>query len=134
MFQLCVITNKQRTMKRDKIIYWAVTGLFSLMLIGGAMTYIFSHETAVNMFTALGYPTYIIYPMATTKLLGVTAILTNKSEKLKQWAYFGFIINLFLATFSHIAVGDGGAGGAIMAFILLIVSMIFDARIKKHQA
>lgn len=120
-------------MKRDKIIYWVVTGLFSLMLGAGGATYLFMPEMAGEMFKPLGYPLYIIPTMGIAKLLGVVAIVSNKSERLKQWAYFGFFIDLFLAAQSHIAVGDGEVAGALMGLVLLIVSYIFNERVNKAK-
>lgn len=121
-------------MKRDKIIYWVITGLFSLMLGAGGATYLFMPEMAAEMFKPLGYPEYIISTMGIAKILGVIAIVSNKSERLKQWAYFGFFIDLFLAAQSHIAVGDGEVSGAIMGLVLLIGSYIFHEKLKKAKA
>ena len=49
--------------------------------------YFFNHEEVAGMFTDFGYPTYIIYPYAIAKLLGLIAIwfigskIFNKIEK-----------------------------------------------------
>jgi len=61
--------------------------------------------------------------------LGIAAILTKKSNILKEWAYAGFFFDFLLAFFAHIAVGDGEFGGAIIATILLFVSYIYDRKI-----
>ena len=45
-----------------KIIFWIVTGLLSLMMLGSAGMYIFNHASVATIFQSLGYPTYIIYP------------------------------------------------------------------------
>jgi len=37
--------------------------------------YFFNHEEVAAMFTNFGYPTYIIYPYATAKLLGLLAMI-----------------------------------------------------------
>lgn len=121
-------------MKRDKIIFWIASGLFSLMLLGGAMMYIFDHENVIKMFEAFGFPAYIIYPMAFAKLLGVGLLLQPKSQTLRQWAYAGFMINLTLAIITHVSIGDGEAFGVIPPFALLIVSMIFNAKLNKTKA
>ena len=120
-------------MKRDKIIYWAVTGLFSLMLFGGAMMYIFDHEQVAKMFGTLGFPSYIIYPMAFAKLTGITLILVNKWDTLKQWAYAGFMVNLTLAINAHVSIGDGEAFGPVLPFALLILSMIYNQKLKANK-
>ncbi len=84
-------------MKIYKIIYWIATGLLSLMLLGAAGTYLFNHAEVAQAFQSLGYPAHIIYPLAAAKILGVIAILTKKSNILKEWAYAGFFYHLVLA-------------------------------------
>ena len=84
-------------MKRDKIIYWIATGLLSLMMLFSAGMYFFNHEEVVQVFTTLGYPAYIVYPLALAKVLGLIAILTKKSQVLKEWAYAGFFFDFVLA-------------------------------------
>jgi len=115
--------------KRNKIIYWIVTGLLSAMLLMSAGMYVFNHEEIAGVFTKLGYPAYIIYPLAIAKLLGVTAILTKASALLKNLAYAGFFFNFILAAVAHLAVGDGEQMGAIMALVLLTVSFIYDRKV-----
>ena len=41
------------------------------------------YEIVSATFTRLGIPTYLVYPLAIAKLLGIVAILTRKSEFLK---------------------------------------------------
>lgn len=118
--------------KRNKIIYWIGTGLLSAMVLMSAGMYVFNHEPIAEVFTKLGYPTYIIYPLAFAKLLGVIAILTKASDLLKNLAYAGFFFNFILAAVAHLAVGDGEQMGAIMAFVLLAVSFIYDRKVYVH--
>ena len=112
-------------MKRDKIIYWVATGLLSAMMLLSASMYLFNNAEIVSIFTKLGYPTYIIYPLALAKILGVIAILTNKSVVLREWAYAGFFFDFVLAFFAHQQIGDGESAGAVVAMILLLVSYNF---------
>ena len=65
-------------MKKDKIIYWISTGLLSLMMAMSASMYIFNYETITATFQSLGYPSYLVYPLAIAKILGIAAILTKK--------------------------------------------------------
>ncbi|MEL6558294.1 MAG: DoxX family protein, partial [Bacteroidota bacterium] len=92
---------------------------------GGAIVagmYFFNTEEIRGAFESLNYPTYLIYPLGIAKLLGLVAILTRKSDTLKEWAYAGFFFDFLLAGAAHIAVGDGDAGGAIVATVLLLTS------------
>jgi len=118
-------------MKRDQIIYYGSTGLLTLLMLFSAGMYIFNNEAVQEMFISFGYPTYIIYPLAIAKLLGLFAIWNPKFNALKEWAYAGFFFDFILAFFAHKMIGDGEEMGAIMALILVAVSYIFSKKIYK---
>jgi hypothetical protein len=116
-------------MKTNKIIYWISTGLLCLMMLGSAGMYIFNHQEVAGIFTKLGFPTYIVYPLAVAKILGVLAILSKQSKTLKEWAYAGFFFDFLLAMSAHLNVGDGGFILPIVAIVLLLVSYFFDKKV-----
>ncbi|WP_304141674.1 DoxX family protein [Mesoflavibacter zeaxanthinifaciens] len=118
-------------MKRDKIIFYVATGLLSLLMCFSVYMYIFNHEAVVGMFDNFGYPSYIIYPYAIAKLLGVFALWNPNFKVLKEWAYAGFFFAFVLAFFAHYMIGDGEQTGALVALVLLAVSYIFNKRINK---
>ena len=118
-------------MKRDRVIYYGSTGLLTLLMLFSAGMYVFNNEAVSEMFTNFGYPTYIIYPLAVAKLLGVFAIWNPKFNTLKEWAYAGFFFDFVLAFFAHKMINDGEEFGAILALVLLIVSYLFSKRLKK---
>jgi hypothetical protein len=120
-------------MKRDKVIYWISTGLLSALMLMSAGMYFFNNDMVSEIFTSLGFPTYIIYPLAVAKILGLIAIWTNKSKMLKEWAYAGFFFDFVLAATAHIMVSDGEYAGALVAIILLIVSYVFEKKIAGRQ-
>ncbi len=117
--------------KRNRIIYWIATGLLSAMMIMGAGMYIVNYEEVSQEFTRLGYNTRIVIPLAILKLLGVVAILTNKSKVLREWAYFGFLIDFLLAAEAHLAAGDGEHTSAFAALAFWLVSYIYGKRVFK---
>ncbi|EAR02888.1 hypothetical protein FB2170_06355 [Maribacter sp. HTCC2170] len=92
--------------------------------------YFFNHGEVVKAFTALGFPTYIIYPLATLKVLGLIVILTNIGGNLKEWAYAGFFFNFVLAFFAHVMVSDGEQFGALMALVFLLTSYFLGKRVR----
>ena len=118
-------------MKRDKIIYYVATGLLTLFMLFSVGMYFFNHEEVAGMFTNFGYPTYIIYPYAVLKLLGLFAIWISSFKVIKEWAYSGFFFAFILAFFAHYMIGDGEQGGAMIAIVLLIISYIFQKRINQ---
>ncbi len=115
-------------MKKNKIIYWSATGLLSLMLLMSAGMYVFNYEMVHAEFVKLGYPVYIIYPLAFLKVSAVAVILLTKLDRLKEWAYAGLLFEFVLAFFAHFMIGDGEQGGAVIAILLLTVSYIYKGR------
>ena len=118
-------------MKRDKIIFYVATGLLSLLMCFSVYMYLFNHEAVVGMFDIFGYPSYIIYPYAIAKLLGVFGLWSPNFKVLKEWAYAGFFFAFVLAFFAHYMIGDGEQTGALVALVLLAVSYIFNKRVNK---
>lgn len=119
-------------MKKNKIIYYVATGLLTLLMLFSAGMYIFNNEAVQGMFTNFGYPTYIIYPYAIAKLLGLFAIWNPNFKVLKEWAYAGFTFAFILAFFAHFMIGDGDQGGAVIALVLLATSYYFNKKNKKQ--
>ncbi|MGY0392577.1 DoxX family protein [Bizionia sp. KMM 8389] len=116
-------------MNLKKIVYYTSTSLLSLLILFSAGMYIFQHNDVAAMFTNFGYPTYIIYPYAIAKILGLVAIWVPKFKLVKEWAYAGFFFAFILAFFAHIMIGDGGQMAALLAIILLITSYIFNKKL-----
>jgi DoxX-like family len=115
--------------KTNKIIYWAATALLCLLMLGSAGMYIFNHQAVSEIFKTLGFPVYIVYPLAVAKILGVIAILSKQSETLKEWAYAGFFFDFLLAISAHLNAGDGEFMPGVVALILLSVSYLFDKKV-----
>lgn len=115
-------------MKRDKIIFYIATGILTLILLFSVSMYFFKHNMVAEMFIGFGYPTYIIYPYAVAKLLGLCAIWYPKFKIIKEWAYAGFFFAFILAFFAHYMISDGGQMMALVALILLTVSYIFNKK------
>lgn len=118
-------------MKRDRIIFYFATGLLTLLMLFSASMYFFKHEDVAMMFESFGYPTYIIYPYAIAKLLGLVALWSPSFKIIKEWAYAGFFFAFILAFFAHVMIGDGEQMGALVAMALLILSYVFYKRINK---
>lgn len=86
--------------------------------------YIFNHEEIAKTFEALGFPLFIIYPLAIAKISAVAVLLIPKKSFLKDWAYSALFFNFLLAFGAHINIGDGDQMGAVIATILLFTSFI----------
>lgn len=115
--------------KRNKIIYWIATGLLTALMLISAGMYFMNYEMVSATFQKLGFPIFVIYPLAVAKLLGLIAILSKKSKLLKEWAYAGFFFDFILAFFAHIVAQDGEYMMALIAIVLLLVSRIYDGKV-----
>lgn len=112
-------------MKRNKIFYYVATVLFTLLMLFSVGNYVFNTAMVSGVFSTLGYPGYLLYPLGLAKLLGILAIWFSPYPKLREWAYAGFFFNTALAFLAHVQAGDGDYPGALVAFVLLLNSYIF---------
>lgn len=119
-------------MKRLNLTYWIVSALFSAFMIFSSFGGITLMPEAVAMLhDHLGYPLYFIKLISYAKVLGAIAILLPMvPARVKEWAYFGFFIDLVVAMFSFIAVGDPVAGWAPM---LLFIGVLVWAYVLYHK-
>ena len=94
-------------MKKTTIIYWIFTGLLAaLMLLSSIQNIMVSADSIAFMSKHLGYPVYIIPFIGVAKLLGSITLVVPGFNRLKEWAYAGFSIDLLGALYSLIAIGE----------------------------
>ncbi|WP_460973185.1 DoxX family protein [Spirosoma migulaei] len=117
-------------MKKTKITYWVLTGLFAFVMAGSAIPNIMVNPMSVQGFTEMGYPTYIIPFLGWAKLLGAIAILVPGFPRLKEWAYAGLIFDLLGATYS---VANSGKAVSQWAPIFIFVALGFSSYIFYHK-
>lgn len=116
-------------MLAQRIVYWIATVLFCAIMIYSAGLYFFKNEMIEGVFQHLGYPTYLVYPLATVKLLGVGIILWRYSRWLTDWAYAAFFFELILAAMAHHYVGEA-ATFPLIALLLLVISFFFGKAVR----
>ncbi|MFS4468971.1 DoxX family protein [Maribacter sp. 2210JD10-5] len=108
-----------------KIIFYLATAVLTYVMLYSAYFYLSSPDVVVGIFEGYDYPTYLVYPLAIAKILGLVAIWGNFSKPLKEWAYAGFFFDTTLAFTAHKVAEDGGELYSIIAFIALVISYIF---------
>jgi hypothetical protein len=123
-------------MKRINIAYWIITALFSAFMIFSSIGGITLHADAVKMLHEhLGYPLYFIQWLSVFKVIGAIAILLPMvPARVKEWAYFGFFLDLATGMYSFIAVGDPvsqWAGMSIFIAIFFIAYWLHHKRLSK---
>jgi len=119
-------------MKKINTAYWIITALFSAFMIFSSIGGLTFDEQAVAMLHEhLGYPLYFIRLISVAKIIGAIAILLPfVPARVKEWAYFGFFIDLLAAIVSFAAVGDPMAQWAPM---FLFVGVLVWAYILHHK-
>jgi hypothetical protein len=112
--------------KTWNITYYVSTVALSFgMLMAGYLELSKSPE-AVELFTHLGYPIYLLYILGVWKIIGVIGICQNKIKLLREWAYAGFFFDFSGAFASHLIVGDGPAkfGSPFVFMVILALSYV----------
>jgi|ERR1700757_2557683 len=110
--------------KRNKIIYWIITGLISLVFLSGGVNDFLKREPYYGLLLHLGYPGYVSIILGIWKTLGVVALLIPGFILLKEWAYAGFFFLITGAIISHVVSGDNVVFQVII-LILLVLSWWF---------
>ncbi|MBC74271.1 MAG: hypothetical protein CMH47_18790 [Muricauda sp.] len=116
-------------MNTTKIVYWISTGLMCLIFLYSAGMYLLNFKQVSLFFDHLGFPSWLIYPLAIAKVLGVAIILIRRPIFLKEMAYAGFFYDALLAFSAHILAKDGAYMMAILAILFIVVSWYTDRKI-----
>lgn len=122
--------------KRNKIIYWIATIWLALGMVSTGIVQLLGHEKEVEMFTHLGYPTYLLTILGISKILGVIAVLIPTFVVLKEWAYAGFFFMMTGAVISHMVMGDslGTVAPPLLLLVLTLVSWYFRPRLDEQRS
>ena len=117
-------------MNIQKIAYYLATLVLTVIMVYSSQMYLRNPEMIADYFENVQYPGYLVYPLATAKILGLIAIWGNFSKWLKEWAYAGFFFDVTLAFTAHMVAKDGGELFAIIAFVALIVSYFLGKTVR----
>jgi hypothetical protein len=119
--------------RSQKVVFRVATGLLTVIVLMFVANSIFNREIFANRFLALGYPTYIIYPLAVAKILGLIAIWSNRSLILKEWAYAGFFFNFVLAFMAELQAQDGELFSTPIGLLCLCASYYSGKAFRKES-
>ncbi len=118
-----------------KVAYWIFTvGMCGIFLFSAFM-YFTKYEMVTGYFeNNMGFPAWLVYPLATAKILGVVAIVSGLSRMLKEWAYAGFFFDSVMAFSAHYMAGDGQGGMALFAIVTTIGSRILWGLMERQKS
>jgi hypothetical protein len=78
----------------QKIMYRAVTALFSAAILFSAMGELTRNQAVIISMETLGLPLYILIILGIWKVLGIFALWAPVPPLVKEWAYVRFFFNL----------------------------------------
>ncbi|MFD2570417.1 DoxX family protein [Spirosoma soli] len=116
------------------ILYWTLTGLFSLLMLMDGIAGVTREETGQEVMRHLGYPIYAMVIFGIAKILGAIALIQPKFQTIKEWAYAGFTINFLGAFASRAFVGDDTGLLIAPVFMLAVLFVTYFVWKKFEQA
>ena len=117
-------------MKTKRILYWTAAISLSLAMLISGIFPLFDSEHAVEEYTKLGYPTYLITFISIAKILAVLTLLNNRLKSLTEWAYAGLFFDFLLAFMAHYMVNDGEHLGVLLPTLLLFISYYYKDQVR----
>ncbi len=124
--------EKTTVMKRDKIIYWILTGLVSLAMLASAFMYLSGNAELMESFKTLGIPIYLVGLLGVAKLVGAVLLVAPVWRWLKEWAYAGFAFTFGGAVWVHVSTGTPWVAPLVF-MALLAVSYVYWHRLATAQ-
>jgi len=118
-------------MKTTKIVHYIAKGLLSLLLLFSAGMYFFKNADISAAFLHLGYPTYLIYPLAFAKITAVIVLWLPSAKAIKEWAFSALFFEFVLAYFAHVMKADGQEMTAVLAMVFLAATYITFKKLNK---
>ncbi len=112
--------------KRERITYRTATGMVYAVMVFSIINFIFNdHFPFPNgpegAFVHLGLPGWFKAELTIAKILGVLALsIPNIPAKIKELAYFGFVLTLISASIAHFSRGD-----ARLSVLFVIDPLVF---------
>lgn len=113
---------------KNKIIYFIATGIMTAIFTFSATMYFFNYDYVEGAYINLGFPTWIIYPLAVAKILGLLVIWRRRNNLLKEWAYAGFFFDALLAFIAHYMIGDADWIPSTIALIAIVTSRVYESK------
>lgn len=120
--------------KTTKILFWVFNALFAVGMVFSSVGSITSEpNTFMFIRDLLGYPEYIIPLTGWLKIVGCIIILVPIRSRIKEWAYAGLCIDLFLALYSIGVTMGFSLESWPMAIYILLAGGAYYFHIQKEK-
>jgi hypothetical protein len=117
-------------MKKNKIIYWSVTGLVSAGFLMSSFMYLSQNAQLMEEFAKIGVPAVLVSILGVAKLLGAIALINPWFKGIKEWAYAGFTFVLIGAVWVHVATQTPFVA-PLLFLVLLGVSYFYSRKLTR---
>jgi len=121
-------------MKKEKILYWTFTDVFAAFMFVFAVPDIVSSEIAIEGFTKMGMPFYLLPFLGIAKTLGVIGILIPGYPRIKEWAYAGLFFDLIGATYCVFSTSSSSEMAGNLAFMTTPLALGILSYIYYHKS
>lgn len=109
-----------------KITYWIFTIVFAAFMLFSGFSSIFTSSEGNEVMDQLGYPLYLNLILGFAKIFGSVAILQNKWNTIKEWAYAGFTFDIIGASLSFAFIGAGFVASSFPLVFLVVMFVSYS--------
>ncbi len=113
----------------QQAVFWLATAYVLFLLGFSVWAYHVKHEMIAGYFSALGYPTYLVYPLAYLKLLTILIIVSHRYNDLRDMAYAAYFINMIMALVGHLSYGDSYLH-AMLGGVCVVTSYLLGNKVR----
>ena len=109
-------------------VYAATTALVAILIGSGGLAYVLRVPDVVQGVVALGFPIHFVVLLGAWKVLGAIAIVLPRLPLVKEWAYFGIVLDLTGAAYTSVATGAAWWHAAAPLAIALLAAVSWALR------
>jgi hypothetical protein len=120
-------------MKNLKTYYIISLVIFSLAMLGAVLNSAINYDAIVLKIIKLGYPAYLVQVIGTAQVIGISILILNRTNWIREWAYAGFFMNLVFGIIAHLLAKDGNGATAVACSILLLINYVMYKKIKEKK-
>jgi len=117
-------------MKKQKVVYWSITaGIIFFMLFSA-----YYAGTNAEEFKHLGFPNYFRIELIVIKVIGVILLfIPQVSQRIREWIYVGFAINLFSAFIAKLNSGYSILASLepLLVLVIMLAGLFYLEKMRK---
>ncbi|SDP49985.1 DoxX-like family protein [Mucilaginibacter sp. OK268] len=120
-------------MKKQKVVYWSITGGIIFFMLFSA----YYAGTNAAEFKHLGFPNYFRIELIMIKIIGVVLLLIPQvNQRVREWIYVGFAINLFSAFVAKLNSGYSILASLepLLVLVIILTGLFYLEKIRKTTA